>query len=362
MFLCSAMRCLFAAAGRSWPPAGRLSSPVATRLMASSKAKGAKSLVEDVPRKKSRPVQDKSTRVAAGEGVVREGVPKNVATALAQKAERKKKKSEEIAAVASGPADTSARAKKYMQDYYARNREKMLEKNEANRKSKKSLARVGIYTTGKRGRPVKKRPDVDHDDDHTLSPEELQREIARHEKIHEEWMKEVEKDRAELLRMYEDEEDVPVPGLPSVDDDETAGPLTVQDVVRVLRTHQAVDVATLDLRHKTDLCDYKVIVTGTSAAHMRALSDAVFLAFKKRKEFHTMPRLEGRTNTEWVLLDCGFLMVHIFEEATRRKYNLEALWGLRPSAEELAITQDYDWEDGLFPEFSQAVYDALPEE
>jgi ribosome-associated protein len=105
-----------------------------------------------------------------------------------------------------------------------------------------------------------------------------------------------------------------------------------------------------------------VIVTSTSAAHSRALCDAVFLSFKKRKEFHTMPRVEGRTNPDWCLIDCGFLMLHIFNDATRRRYNLESLWGLRPSAEELAVSQDYEWEEDLFPEFSQAVYEAQPDE
>ena len=122
-----------------------------------------------------------------------------------------------------------------------------------------SLARVGIYSAGKRGRPQKKRADVDHDDDELLSPEELQREIERHEKAHQDWLKEVEQNRQELLRMYEDEDDsTGNSNLGVVDEEEPTGPLEVRDVVRVLRDHGALDVVTLDLRHKTDMCSYKV--------------------------------------------------------------------------------------------------------
>ncbi len=185
---------------------------------------------------------------SVGEAVVRE-----VESAM------ESKKSKEIPERGdSGPKGVvTARAKKYMQEYYVRNREKLLERNQSNRKSKVSLQRLGIEATGKRGRPPKKRADVDHDTDEVLSPEELQREIARHEKVHEEWLKEVEENRKELLRMYEEDEDAPVAGMPPVEEDEPSGPMTVTDVVRVLRAHQAKDVVTLDLRHKTDLCDHK---------------------------------------------------------------------------------------------------------
>ena len=98
-------------------------------------------------------------------------------------------------------------------------------------------------------------------------------------------------------------------------------------------------------------------MTGSSPAHMRALTDKVFMKFKRHKEFHAMPRVEGRTNPDWVLIDCQFVMIHIFSEPTRKRYNLEALWGLRPSADQLAMSNDYDWEDDLFPEFSEKLYE-----
>jgi hypothetical protein len=72
--------------------------------------------------------------------------------------------------------------------------------------------------------------------------------------------------------------------------------------------------------------------------------------------------VKGRSNPDWCLIDCGFLMVHIFAEPIRRKYNLESLWGLRPSSEELAITQDLEWEEDLFPEFSERLYELEEDE
>ena len=256
-------------------------------------------------------------------------------------------------------AETEENQKKYRADYYAKNRDRLLERNKKNRATKSALAKVGIYTTGKKGRPVKKRADVGQDDNDMLTPEELQREIERHEQAHEEWLAQVEADRAELLRMYEEDDDDAGNGEGGLDDmDEPTKGLLVGDVVRILRTHGARDVVTLDLRQKTDMCDHKIIVTGSSPAQMRALADTVFMAFKRHKRFHSMPKVEGRNNPDWVLIDCMSVIVHIFNEPTRVKYNLEALWGLRPSAEELAITGEHDWEEDLFPEFGEASYDA----
>jgi hypothetical protein len=55
--------------------------------------------------------------------------------------------------------------KAYRQQYYQKNRERLLERNKSNRATKSALAKVGIYTVGKKGRPAKKRADVDNDDD-----------------------------------------------------------------------------------------------------------------------------------------------------------------------------------------------------
>lgn len=87
---------------------------------------------------------------------------------------------------------------------------------------------------------------------------------------------------------------------------------------------------------------------------MRTMCDAVFMEFKRRKQFHSMPRVEGRSNPEWVLIDTGSLLIHIMEATIRAKYNLESLWALRPSAEDLAMSGDTDWEADLFPEFAEA--------
>lgn len=86
------------------------------------------------------------------------------------------------------------------------------------------------------------------------------------------------------------------------------------------------DIVLLDVEKTFFLSDVFVIATGSSTTNVQALADHVE---EKLKETHnTKPlRVEGRTQGEWVLVDFGDIIVHIFQAEAREFYSLERLWG-----------------------------------
>jgi ribosome-associated protein len=85
------------------------------------------------------------------------------------------------------------------------------------------------------------------------------------------------------------------------------------------------------------ITDVFVIATGTSRRHVRTLAEEVEA---KLKEADRRPlRREGTEDATWVLLDYGDVVVHVFDEATRRYYDLERLWGDAPRIELPTISQ-----------------------
>lgn len=80
----------------------------------------------------------------------------------------------------------------------------------------------------------------------------------------------------------------------------------------------------LDLREVTSFTDFFVICSGTNIRQNQAISDEVYLQLKDRGELPVS--LEGYENAEWVLMDYGDFIVHIFMPQTRGFYDLERLW------------------------------------
>jgi ribosome-associated protein len=99
-------------------------------------------------------------------------------------------------------------------------------------------------------------------------------------------------------------------------------------VARAAADKKAYDVSVLDMRKIPSVCDYFVIASGTSTTQVRAISDNIIDSLKEKGErvWHT----EGEREALWILLDCGDVVAHIFQEDTRRFYELEKLWGKVP--------------------------------
>jgi len=96
-------------------------------------------------------------------------------------------------------------------------------------------------------------------------------------------------------------------------------------VLSILEDAKAEDVVVLDVAGKTCLADMMVIASGRSNVHVSAIADRILKDLKEQGR--GAPRVEGLKNSEWVLLDVGNAIVHVFKPETRRFYNLEKLWG-----------------------------------
>lgn len=93
---------------------------------------------------------------------------------------------------------------------------------------------------------------------------------------------------------------------------------------RLALENKALDVVILELIGTTALADYFLVCGGTSERHTQAMADHIEHSLKQRG---IMPRgVEGRTRGRWILMDYGDVIVHIFQEAERVFYDLEALW------------------------------------
>lgn len=107
-------------------------------------------------------------------------------------------------------------------------------------------------------------------------------------------------------------------------------PEKVRDMVmKALDADKAVEIEMIDLRGLTSLADYMIVASGTSSRHVNALADKLTerLSIIGLKEI----RVEGRENSEWVVVDAGDVIVHIFQPEVRSFYNIEKIWNM-PSA------------------------------
>jgi len=92
---------------------------------------------------------------------------------------------------------------------------------------------------------------------------------------------------------------------------------------------KARDIVGIDLRDVSPVADYFLIMSGSNKPQLKAISDNIE---EKLAEQGLKPlRVEGYREAEWILLDYGALVVHIFADEQREYYNLERLWGDAPA-------------------------------
>jgi ribosome-associated protein len=95
--------------------------------------------------------------------------------------------------------------------------------------------------------------------------------------------------------------------------------------LRAASDKKALDPVVLDLREVASFTDFFVIVSATNVRQVQAIADEI--QEQLRKESGARPaRVEGYRSAEWVLLDYGDFIFHVFEEKSRRFYDLERLW------------------------------------
>ena len=89
---------------------------------------------------------------------------------------------------------------------------------------------------------------------------------------------------------------------------------------------KGTDIVLLDVEEIFLLSDVFVIATGTSRPHVQALAE--YIEEKLKEELDIKPlRVEGQSQAEWVLVDYGDIIVHVFQAPARDFYSLERLWG-----------------------------------
>lgn len=87
---------------------------------------------------------------------------------------------------------------------------------------------------------------------------------------------------------------------------------------------KAEDSVTIDLAGKTSIGDYMVVTSGRSQRHVGAVADDLVKAIKKSGRRGV--RVEGMRQADWVLIDAGDVIVHVFRPEVRAFYNLEKMW------------------------------------
>ena len=95
-------------------------------------------------------------------------------------------------------------------------------------------------------------------------------------------------------------------------------------VIASVEDDKAEEVVQIDLRGRSDVADYMVICSGRSSRQVAAISEK--LADRVKEKFHFTPKMEGKETGDWVLIDAGDVVVHVFRPEVREFYQLEKMW------------------------------------
>jgi ribosome-associated protein len=99
-------------------------------------------------------------------------------------------------------------------------------------------------------------------------------------------------------------------------------------VVDALEDVKAQDLVVFDTEHLSSLFERVIVASGTSNRQTKALASSV--RDKVREAGFGKPRIEGEDNGEWIIVDCGAVVVHVMQPTIRGYYNLEEIWGEKP--------------------------------
>ena len=91
-----------------------------------------------------------------------------------------------------------------------------------------------------------------------------------------------------------------------------------------LDKHKAADIKVIGVTDITSLADYFIIAEGTSSTQVKALSD--YVEFELGEQGVKPLRVEGYNASNWILMDYGTVILHVFQGETRQFYDLERLW------------------------------------
>jgi ribosome-associated protein len=109
-----------------------------------------------------------------------------------------------------------------------------------------------------------------------------------------------------------------------------------------LEDDQGIDIVRIDLAGKSSIADYMVVTSGTSQRHVSAMADHLVARLKKAG---ADSRSEGKAQADWILIDAGDVIVHIFRPEIRDFYNLEKMWSMDIVPDSSEMSSDTPAED-----------------
>ena len=107
-------------------------------------------------------------------------------------------------------------------------------------------------------------------------------------------------------------------------DADPSSELLLERVIASLEDDKAEDIVQIDLRGRSDMADYMVICSGRSTRQVAAISEK--LADRLKQDFRISAKMEGKETGDWVLIDTGDVIVHVFRPEVREFYQLEKMW------------------------------------
>lgn len=113
--------------------------------------------------------------------------------------------------------------------------------------------------------------------------------------------------------------------IPNHEPGEHLGPHTIKALIeQSLDADKALDIITIDLDDQSALADYMIVASGTSSRHVDALAKKV----KEKLERNGVKgiKIEGLSQADWVAIDAGDVIVHLFRPEVREFYNIEKMW------------------------------------
>ena len=95
----------------------------------------------------------------------------------------------------------------------------------------------------------------------------------------------------------------------------------LKKIIKDLNDSKAVDIKFIDIKNRSALGDFLLIVTGNSSRHINAIATKIIQNYKKK-----VMSVEGLKSTDWVIVDFGDIILNIFKQEAREHYSLEKIW------------------------------------
>ena len=120
------------------------------------------------------------------------------------------------------------------------------------------------------------------------------------------------------------------PGAPQGHPDMAQSDVTLARILSSLEDDKAEEVVFIDLRGRTEMADFMVVASGRSSRQVAAIADKLIERLKH--ELDIFCKVEGKDQGDWVLIDAGDAIVHLFRPEVRDFYQIEKLWQMPGAA------------------------------